>query len=332
MTSAHPDHDTIRSALMLALRAPSVHSTQPWRWEIGDTTVHLFADDSRHLPHSDPDRRDLLVSCGAALHHLRVAMRAAGWETVVHRLPNHAELRHLAAIEFHRATATAEDERLARAIETRRSDRRRFTSWEVPAGQIATMVAAGTAPGVQVRDIDSEEQRTLLLRTFTEARAVHEHDAAYNNELAFWSGRHAAPYGVPARAAVLATDPTVRPFADPELSEAIVHDTDEAARMLLVYTASDYEEDRLLAGEAASAVLLTATAHGLATCPLSEPLELPRLRQRIRTELLDGFGHPQLIIRMGWAATSADPVPATPRLSLNEVVRPLSALDPNSAE
>ena len=35
--SAHfPDAETIRSALMLAVRAPSVHNTQPWMWRVGD--------------------------------------------------------------------------------------------------------------------------------------------------------------------------------------------------------------------------------------------------------------------------------------------------------
>ncbi|MET9492942.1 NAD(P)H nitroreductase [Nocardia sp. NPDC006630] len=326
----HPDYDTIHAAIALAVRAPSVHNTQPWEWRIGTDSVHLFADDSRRLPHTDPDRRDLLVSCGAALHHLRVALRALGWETVVHRLPNPAEPAHLASVEFRRCTPAPDAVALARAISNRHSDRRRFTSWEVPAGQVARVIAAGAETGVLVRDIDSPEDRGRLARAFEQAAAEHAHDDAYTAELALWSGRHAAPYGVPARAAVVATDPTVRPFADPQLAEAVVRDTDESARMLLVCTASDDTEAILRAGEAASAVLLTATVRGLATCPLSEPLEVPEIRERIRTELLDGFGYPQLIIRMGWAATSADPVPATPRLPLSEVVRPLVPLDPHA--
>lgn len=330
MSKNHPDHDTIRAALTLALRAPSVHNTQPWRWELGDTTVHLFADDSRHLTQTDPDRRDLLVSCGAALHHLQVAMRVFGWEAEIHRLPNPADPKHLAAFEFHAATATPEEVRLARAITRRHTDRRRFTSWEVPAGQIAKVMAAGSGPGVLVSPVDSPEDHGLLLRAFEQAAAVHAHDAEYNAELAFWSGRHAASYGVPAHNAVLATNPTVRPFADPELSEAVVRDTDALPPMLLVCTAADDTESRLRAGESASALLLAATVRGLATCPLSEPLELPEVRERIRADLLGGFGFPQLIIRMGWAATSAEPLRATPRLPLNEVLRPLGALGANT--
>ncbi|UFS99897.1 Acg family FMN-binding oxidoreductase [Nocardia huaxiensis] len=327
MSRTHPDPDTLRSALALATRAPSVHNTQPWQWRLGDTTVHLYSDDSRRLPQTDPDGRELVLSCGAALHHLEVAMRALGWAAVVHRLPNPAEPRHLAALEFRHSTPDAEAERQARAITRRRSDRRRFTSWEMQAPQSAAVAAAGDLPGVAVRVIDSALDRARLLRTFRQAADLHAHDPSYTAELRAWSGRHAAPQGVPARNAVATPHPTVRPFADPRLPEAVVRDTDEAAQLLLLSTASDDRLSWLRAGESASAILLAATTHGLATCPLSEPFEIPALRERVRTEVLNGFGHPQLIIRMGWAATSAAAVPATPRLPLGEVVRPLATAD-----
>ncbi|MGW2661827.1 Acg family FMN-binding oxidoreductase [Nocardia tengchongensis] len=322
--STHPDLDTVRAALALAVRAPSVHNTQPWVWRVGDTTVHLYADDSRRLPHTDPDSRELVVSCGAALHHLQVALRAFGWDTIVHRFPNPAEPRHLASVEFRPGTADEAAVGAARAIAQRRSDRRRFTSWEVPSAQVAAIAAAAAeVSGAQVREVDATGEHARLLRAFVDAATAHRGDAAYSAELAQWSGHHASPQGVPARNAVVSSDPTVRPFGDPRLPEAVVRDTDEAARMLLVCTAADDLRGWLGAGEAASAVLLEATVRGLATCALSEPLEVTGVRTRIRRELLGDFGYPQLIIRMGWAATSAVPVPATPRLPLRDVVRPL---------
>ena len=131
MRHALPDDQTVRSVIALALRAPSIHNSQPWRWVIGDNSVHLFADPDRQLPVADPDSRDLLVSCGAALHHLRVAFAAVGWATTVHRLPNPAQPDHLAAVECIPRTATAGDITLAAAISHRRTDRRRFSSWAV---------------------------------------------------------------------------------------------------------------------------------------------------------------------------------------------------------
>ncbi|MFE3055904.1 Acg family FMN-binding oxidoreductase [Nocardia sp. NPDC059239] len=327
MSRTHPDTDTIRAALALAVRAPSVHNTQPWQWRIGESTLHLYADDTRWLKHTDPDRRELVLSCGAALHHLRVAIGAVGWETIVHRLPNHADPRHLAAIEFRSGATDPTTVQLAQAIARRRSDRRHFTSWEVPAVHADKVIAAARVVGVEIRDVDALGVRGTLAQAFEQASASHAQDPDYIAELHAWSGHHAAPSGVPARNAVVPTDPAVRPFSDPRLPEAVVRDTDEFSRMLLLSTGSDDPLAWLRAGESTSAALLTATVRGLATCALTEPLELPAIREQIRTNILGGFGHPQVIIRMGWAATSAGPVPPSPRFALDEVVHPLEPAD-----
>src|SRR5690606_6798678 len=69
----------LADAARAAGAAPSVHNTQPWRWRVYPDRLDLFADRSRQLTVADPDGRLLTVSCGAALHHARVALVAAGW-------------------------------------------------------------------------------------------------------------------------------------------------------------------------------------------------------------------------------------------------------------
>ncbi|PRC62469.1 NAD(P)H nitroreductase, partial [Mycobacterium sp. ITM-2017-0098] len=70
-----------------------------------DQSVHLYANADLQLPHTDPDARDLMLSCGAALHHCVVALAALGWQAKVHRFPNPAEQDHLAALELRRYPA-----------------------------------------------------------------------------------------------------------------------------------------------------------------------------------------------------------------------------------
>ena len=74
---------------------------------------------------------------------------------------------------------------------------------------------------------------------------------------------------------------------------------------------------QLRAGEALSAVLLHATALGLATCSLTYPLELPSTYRLVRDVLLEGRLSPQILVRVGWAPT--EPVPSTPRRPVAEV-------------
>nr|WP_026342811.1 NAD(P)H nitroreductase [Nocardia sp. BMG111209] len=323
MTTTHLEHDTFRAALALAARAPSVHNTQPWSWRMGDSTLQLYADPSRQLMHTDPDGRDLILSCGAALHHLRIAARGLGWDSVVHRLPNPDDPDHLAAVEFHAAEPTIAALRLSQAISDRRTDRRRYTSWEVPAAHVSALAAAAAECGVVVRDIEDSWARAQLVHAFERAAWQHTRDFGYGAELSRWSGRHAATVGVPARSAVAATDATTRPFADPGLPQAVLRDTEGADRMLLLATAGDDRLSRLRAGEATSAILLTATMFGMATCPLTEPLEVPATRAEIRDQVIGDSGFPQMIIRIGWAATSSEPLAPTPRRPLDEYVHRL---------
>ena len=52
-----PDVNTVRMAVDLACRAPSVHNSQPWQWTYSDGRLDLFSDRSRLLASADPSAR-----------------------------------------------------------------------------------------------------------------------------------------------------------------------------------------------------------------------------------------------------------------------------------
>ncbi|HET6502549.1 MAG TPA: NAD(P)H nitroreductase [Amycolatopsis sp.] len=322
-----PDDYTVRAALALAVRAPSVHNSQPWRWRVGDRTLHLYADRERQLSETDPDGRDLLLSCGAALHHLRAGFAALGWHAEVHRLPNPDDPDHLAAIEPHRHDPTQAEISLAAAIPRRRTDRRRHSSWTVPSGYLDEMVMLAADEGSVLRTADGAA-RDHLARAIFEAAQAHSADPAYRTELAAWSGRYESYDGVPAANAP-AVDETPgalpgRAFSEPHLAQPSgASGEDDKTVLAVISTASDDPMSRLRAGEATSAVLLTATSVGLAGCPLTEPLEVAGTRKIVRTQVT-GDRFPQMVLRLGWAPVNADPLPATPRRPLDEVVRHLT--------
>ncbi|GAB3091131.1 hypothetical protein [Micromonospora schwarzwaldensis] len=62
-------------------------NTRPWHWRVTAEALELRTDPDRQLAHTDPDGRLLILSCGAALHHARVSLAAAGWGVGVERLP-----------------------------------------------------------------------------------------------------------------------------------------------------------------------------------------------------------------------------------------------------
>jgi nitroreductase len=320
--SAHfPDKKTIRTALAMAVRAPSVHNTQPWLWRVGENSVHLHSNPSLQLQSTDPDGRDLMISCGIALNHCVVAFAALGWSAKVHRFPNPVNGSHLAALELKRYPATKVDIALSQAISQRRTDRRQYSSKVVSDADIALMGSRAARAGVMLRNVES---LTHLGGLVAEAASRHAESFDYLNELASWSGRYASEAGVPARSAPR-PDPTTaiprRVFAGPALTEPLgAPPAGDKAVVLALGTRDDDDVARLRAGEATSMVLLTATALGLASCPITEPLEIAEIRDEVRSDVFGTSGHPQMLLRIGWAPVNAESLPETPRRPLSDVV------------
>jgi nitroreductase len=224
-------------------------------------------------------------------------------------------------VKVHRHPATELDVKLAAAIPRRRTDRRHYGSWYVPAGDITVMGTRVALTGVMLREVNSLPK---LQHIVAQAAWQHATDDDYLAELTTWSGQNASVAGVPARN-IPPSDPTAplpgRLFAGAALAQPPdTEPADDNAVVLALGTKDDTPLARLRAGEATSLVLLTATEQGLASCPVTEPLEIAETRDAVQTYVFRGSGFAQMLLRIGWAPANADPLPATPRLPLGEVV------------
>ena len=330
MNHTMPDRTTLESAAALALRAPSVHNSQPWRWRVSSESVHLYADPQLHLVHTDPDARDLYLSCGIALHHMRVALAALGWRATVRRFPTPEDPYHIAAVEMHPQFVSEDDIALAAAIPRRRSDRRWYSSWPVPDRYLSMLEKRAAVEGVV---LDRAQMSSYFRRAAAIAADHHASDPGYQAELAIWSGGDRVHDGVPSSNAPAQTSPrspALREFSSPALSQSARTDSEEDAGVLLVVgTPGDDRASQVRAGEAASGVLLEATALGLSTCAFSEPLEITETRDIVKEHVSSNDCYPQLILRVGWAPANAEPLPSTPRRALSSMLVGLPAAQPS---
>lgn len=321
MNANFPDVATLRSALALAIRAPSIHNSQPWIWRVGSRSLHLYVNPELALPHTDPDARDLMISCGASLDHCQVALAALGWQAQAHRLPDPSDPNHLATIELRRYAPSEVNVVLAAAILRRRTDRRSYGVHPVPQGVIAMMGARSARTGVMLRQL---EDLTNLKRQIIDAEWRHNNDLDYLSELATWSGRYGSTAGVPARNAP-PSDPEAaipgRSFAGPMLENPEqAQPSADNATVIALGTIADDPVSQLRAGEATSQVLLTATVAGLASCPITGPLELADIRADVGMDVFGAEGYPQILVRIGRVAADAGCLPSTPRRPLVDVV------------
>jgi nitroreductase len=315
-----------------ALRAPSVHNTQPWRWRIRTEAVELHADWNRHLPVTDPDRRDLIMSCGAALHHLQVACAAQGLAVEVDRLPDLENPGHLATVAIRPGPGDPADTALFPAIHRRRTDRRRMSHRPVPPGYLRTLAEQAHRVGALLILVTGAPMRQRFTAALTEAAHRQEFTPGYPAELQLWPRRSAAARDGVAAGSVapppvgLTGASPLRRFPRGELNQPRQlpghGPADDAAELLVIATAGDDPLDWLRAGEATSAVLLAATRMTLATTPLSQALEVERSRRELQHEVVHAPEHPQLIIRVGWPASGAGELPVTPRRDLGSVLLP----------
>jgi hypothetical protein len=317
------DTELIEDAVRSACRAPSLHNSQPWQWVAGGGQLDLFLDPSRAMV-SDRSGREALISCGAALDHLRVALAAAGRRARISRFPDPKDPNHLASIDFTPAgTVTDDGRRRASAIWARRTDRLPFIApmnWEAFEHSLRGAIDKNA---VQL-DVMAEDARDRLAQASRVAESVRLYDSAYQEELHWWTAPFEAAEGIPYSSLV---SPAERQRVDVGRTFPMTHNRErrtdipeDESTILMLSTEDDSPLAALLSGEALSAVLLECTMANLATCPVTHVTELKVTREMI-ADLLEEGRRPQVLVRVGVAPAAAEPPTPTPRRPLSEVLR-----------
>lgn len=312
--------DVLKEAVQLACRAPSIHNSQPWRWIAGATTLDLHLDASR-LVRSDSSGRQALISCGAALDHLKVAMTAAGWTSFVDRFPNPNDPRHLASIDFVPLEYVTEGHhRRAEAIRLRRTDRLPFAAPENPDEAAAALrQAVGDAAIV---DVLGDDARPALVDAAARTESARLYDSAYHAELDWWTSSFDPASGIPHSALLSEAEQDRvalgRRFPVTHHQEQRREVSEDHALIAVLSAHDDTRHDILRCGEALSAALLSATMDDLASCTLTHLTEVPASCAIVRS--LTGRQLPQVLVRVGSAPTEEETPPPTPRRPLAEVL------------
>jgi nitroreductase len=304
-----------------ATRAPSLHNTQPWAFAVGSRHVELYADASRQLPRSDPSGRALLISCGAALFNLRVAAGHLGLHPRVRLLPDDDDPTLVALLEVdHRHHRPASIDHYFPALPERRTNRLPFSDRRIPPSVVGRLVEAATVEGAMLRVYDDPAEVTRLLELLHAGDRADRADPARVAERQAWVGGPHRSDGIPVRS--LGPRPADREAAFRDLGHAVdtVRETavfESTPTLAVLSTVHDHPVDWVRAGQALERVLLEATLSGVSASFLNQPLEHDDLRWLVRSPL-SGVGRTHMLLRVGFG----EPVPSTPRRSLDEVRRP----------
>jgi nitroreductase len=306
--------ERLRFLLRHAVLAPSRYNAQPWAFEIDGEDLRVHVDRRRALPATDPHGREATIACGAALENARIAAAHHGHELGVEvRPPRPGEPLAIGRL-LERRAPTPDEEELFHAIPVRRTASA-FYPEPVSPEALAELAAAA--------------RRTVLLRRLprwlarpvaelvAEADAIQWSSARFRREVATWTScgkRPADRAGTWRRQGPAGAGGLLRRllhFGNRISPQEAVRRLDEQTRtLLLLSTRDDGPLDWLEVGRAMQRLLLRATASGLAVSFLSQPIEVPEARRRLRRDVGEA-GHPQVLLRVGHGPV-ARPTPRRP--------------------
>ncbi len=317
--------EQLRFLLGYAVLAPSTHNAQPWRFRVRGREVEVRADRTRALEVLDPEHRELVLSCGAALFHMRLALRYFGREAIVALTPISDDPDLLAVLRIGpERERTPEDELLFRAIPERHTNRLSADERPLPGPLLTLVKEAASTERAWVRSLDGVELRVRVADLIADADRRLFADRRYRHEVAHWmrpndetvpDGVPAFAYGIPHTAAPigpwlveLVNSGRISGFRDRRLAV-------NAPGLIVLGTPQDSPKSWMSAGQALARVLLHAAARGIWASYLNQPLHIRELRQELRA-LLELDGYPHVILRLG----AGDPGGRTPRRPLEDVI------------
>ena len=336
--------------VLAGILAANAHNTQPWRFEVGQDQIAVFADYDRHLGSFDPFRREMMLSLGCALENMAHAAQAQGFRPQISPTPGHLMLGGPADID--RPVAVIQlrpDERreteLFKAITHRHTHRGAYDHNEPIAEdlqrEMLAMVPTGNELTLLVFAQSPETNRFAKLTVQATAQIISDHKMAHDSAQWFRFDRHSInthrdgvtidAFGLPP---LLNTAVKMLPAPSSEQADRqwldVTRDVHVATAPLfgMIAVRDLYlRETALAAGRLWQRLHLWATARGLAAQPLNQIPEVvdreaelgkgPRMAEALTELTGDASWRPTFAFRMGWASTQAR---LSPRRGLAQVV------------
>ena len=300
MSDQHLPAEHVDRLLAAAIAAPSMHNTQPWRFEVAGHVIDLFLDGSRTLPAEDPTGRAMRIAAGAATFNLRCAAAALGYGTWFGLAPYPEEPDLLARIVVEPVSSPDEALRaLAEQIPHRHTDRNPSDPTPLAENIRVALMHAAYTEGAELTWLGEPEVRTVLdLVLDTDLREIG--DWHRRTERAHWVGGQRPTEGIPSSA--LGPRSTSYPAAVRDMAtrptDRMRQQTTFETHPDLAILSTDYDQpaDQVAAGTALERVLLTATRTGLSASFLNQPLEFEDLRPEVQA-LTQRPGYAHMIIR-----------------------------------
>lgn len=309
-----------RALVHAATLAANSHNTQPWRFAVSGTSVRIQPDLSRRTPIVDPDDHHLFASLGCAAETMLQAAGAYGWAGDLESV----DARQGVQLRFRRAQG--HDAGLAAAIPRRASTRAEYHGRPVAA---ATLRRLERAAGASTQTVIVTDPARLAQATefIVRGNAAQVRSRAFRRELADWirfdeaealrrgDGLFAGASGNPTLPRPVGRLAFELAFTEKGETDRIVRQMRSSAGLAVFSADRNDPAGWVDAGRAYTRFALLATALGLKTAFLNQPVEDPPTRS-VFAAWLGASRRPDLVVRFG----EGPDLPRSPRRPVQAVL------------
>ncbi|WP_313887395.1 nitroreductase family protein [Nodosilinea sp. LEGE 07088] len=305
-TGAPPTQKTAlqRELVRYATLAASSHNTQCWKFRLEGDRISILPDLERRTPVVDPDDHHLYASLGCATENLLQAALAHGLQGLV-------EVQTDGSIQIDLEPTQAIATPLFNAIPQRQSTRADYDGQTLSTGELAQLEQAAAGNGVNLLLLTEKPAMEQVLAYVIEGSNAQTSDPDFVQELKSWirfSEREAVRRGdglfarcsgnptIPRWLGNLLFDQLLTPKAE---AQKCTHHIRSSAGIAIFVADHDRPADWINAGRAYQRFALQATAMGVRTAFLNQPVEVATLRPQFAQYLGVSDRRPDLVVRFG---------------------------------
>ncbi len=311
----------IQFLLEYAILAPSTHNTQPWIFHIDAHSLFITPDPERILPVSDPTKREMYISLGAALENVLIAAGRFDLSTNVSFIEKNGDC--MIRVDFDNKKVSYLPE-LFNQIEMRFTDRSFFAAHKIQPSVLAEIRKLSIDSQCSLYFVDDEKSKGALAKELASASRNIMKNAAFRKELAFWIRNNFTKLhdgfsiGLPDIQSLLA------PFLMHEFNlESPTEESREALMLrhssgiVVIATKTDVVSDWIKAGQLYERVVLLLGTRGVHHSIHAAMIEENNARKTLAT-MLGTLEKPQVFLRIGY---SKMPITHSPRRNVKETLR-----------
>jgi Nitroreductase family len=293
-------HELVRYATLAA----SSHNTQCWKFKLENRRISILPDLARRCPAVDPDDHHLYTSLGCATENLVQAAKAYGLHSTV-------DLKSANSISIQTESTQAIESQLFKAIPDRQSTRTDYDGQPLKNEELKQLEKAVAGEGVNLILLTEKQAMEKVLEYVIAGNTAQMNDPAFVKELKSWirfngeeavrkgDGLFAKSSGNPTAPRWLGSRLFDLFFTPKAENEKYTRHLRSSAGIAIFVSDANTQSHWIEAGRCYQRFALQATALGIRTAFLNQPVEVATLRPQFTRYLGIGDRRPDLVVRFG---------------------------------